>query len=179
MQSIPERKIALWRYPREANTNDPGRKNHYSRSFPYQDSREHDPGTKGWPPAGLVVIDAATTLVVLGRPFSRSVAESGIRGTGCLYLKWYMDDMAIKARTSHRNINRTDDPSEEGDDPSRTDRKESDMAESESNSCSLYDRNYPHDSHVCAEKTCMICNNGKWEETTDLFSPKRSGILSP
>lgn len=44
------------------------------------------------------------------------------------------------------------------------------------NTCSYKGHTYEHDSEVCGDEKCMICNNGKWEETTALFPPKDSGI---
>jgi hypothetical protein len=46
-------------------------------------------------------------------------------------------------------------------------------------SCSYNGYIYHHDAEVCGEGVCMICKDGKLEETTDLFPPKASGILSP
>jgi hypothetical protein len=53
------------------------------------------------------------------------------------------------------------------------------MESSEQNSCSFHGRNYSHDSEVCTDEECMICNDGKWENSSDLFPPKESGLLSP
>ncbi len=53
------------------------------------------------------------------------------------------------------------------------------MERSDYKSCIYQERMYHHDSEVCTESSCMICKDGSWEETTDLFPPKKSGILSP
>ena len=47
------------------------------------------------------------------------------------------------------------------------------------NTCSFKGETYNHDAEVCGEQKCMICNDGKWEEFSDLFPPKASGIFSP
>ena len=57
--------------------------------------------------------------------------------------------------------------------------KEPKMERSSKSGCSFKDHLYPHDSEVCREGKCMICNDGKWEETDELFPPKTSGIFSP
>jgi len=50
---------------------------------------------------------------------------------------------------------------------------------SDKKSCSLDDRTYSHDAEVCESGKCMICKDGEWVETEDLFPPKESGIFSP
>jgi hypothetical protein len=47
------------------------------------------------------------------------------------------------------------------------------------NTCSYDGQTYGHDAEVCADGKCRLCKDGKWEETTDLFPAKESGILSP
>jgi len=42
--------------------------------------------------------------------------------------------------------------------------------------CSYKGHTYGHDSEVCGDGKCMICKDGNWEETTDLFPPKETGI---
>ncbi len=53
------------------------------------------------------------------------------------------------------------------------------MERSDYKSCMSNEQIYPHDSEVCTGSSCMICNDGNWQETKDLFPPKKSGILSP
>jgi hypothetical protein len=53
------------------------------------------------------------------------------------------------------------------------------MEKSETKSCAMDGRIYSDDAEVCAEGRCMICRDGDWQETQDLFPPKKSGILAP
>ncbi len=47
------------------------------------------------------------------------------------------------------------------------------------NTCSYMGNTYAHDAEVCGDGKCMICKDGKWEDASDLFPPKESGIFSP
>ena len=49
----------------------------------------------------------------------------------------------------------------------------------EKQSCSFQGRSYSDDSEVCDNEKCMICDDGNWVQSTDLFPPKKSGIFSP
>jgi hypothetical protein len=53
------------------------------------------------------------------------------------------------------------------------------MEGSERKSCAYEGTLYSDDAEVCAEGKCMICQDGEWQETTELFPPKKSGIFSP
>jgi|WetSurSiteA1Bulk_404760.scaffolds.fasta_scaffold18263_3 hypothetical protein len=53
------------------------------------------------------------------------------------------------------------------------------MDTSRKNTCSYEGETYHHDAEFCADGKCMICKDGRWEETKDLFPPKESAILSP
>lgn len=53
------------------------------------------------------------------------------------------------------------------------------MDRSDKSGCLFEGRLYPHDSEVCTGTLCMICRDGDWEETTELFPSKDSGILAP
>lgn len=53
------------------------------------------------------------------------------------------------------------------------------MEVSEQQSCTFQGRTYSHDAEVCGDEKCMICDDGRWEDASDLFPPKKSGILSP
>ena len=59
------------------------------------------------------------------------------------------------------------------------DDEETTMEPIKKNTCSFKGETYNHDAEVCGEEKCMICNDGKWEEFSDLFPPKASGIFSP
>lgn len=48
------------------------------------------------------------------------------------------------------------------------------MASSEKKSCTYEDKIYSHESEVCEEKNCIICNDGIWEERVEIFPPRKS-----